>query len=119
MIRLYDLQTNQYVNKVIFPQSVIITENNTNVIEVIRHYRIEIENENFSNLVMCIENENYVGSSIWIKKDNENIWKKCLTLGVIVNNASFNIDIKLSVLNHRLLVKANKYTFVINFYNYD
>lgn len=119
MIRIYDLETNQYVSKIVFPQSIIITENEINVIEVIRNYRIEIRDESFSNLVMCIENENYRGAGVWIKKSNQNIWNKCLTIGSVINSADIDIDIKLSVINHKLLVKANKYTFKISFYNYD
>lgn len=119
MIRIFDLQLNQYVNKITFPETIVLTENSIDVIEVIRRYRIDITNENFSNLTVCIENENYRGISAWIKKANESEWKKCISLGVIVNNASIEVHVKLSVLNHRYLVKPNRYTFTVNFYNYD
>lgn len=117
MIKIFDLTSNQYVNNFSFDNSVIIQDRSISLVEFVKSYRIEIENENFSNLHIVVENENYTGASVWIKKTNENDWSKSIVLGSVVNNATFEVDVKLTVLNNKFLVKIGRYHFNINFYD--
>ncbi|MEM4959310.1 MAG: hypothetical protein QXX12_05485 [Nanopusillaceae archaeon] len=117
MIKIFDLTLSKYVNDFSFDEPVVIHDRNVSVVEVVKSYRIEIENENFSNLHIVVENENYTGASVWIKKTNETEWKKRIVLGSVVNNATFEIDVKLAVLNNKFLVRVGKYRFNINFYD--